>query len=403
MHSALRVTGTDLRFQNSPDLGDAEAVRYLAAWQPPDEPVSLLQESRNRVLGRCRHRPFRLVTRALAHHRSADDRARHHRKGGRMRTRSVLTIHRDRFDYAAQQRDQVRHEQPERAAAARHVGLLRFGTLALTVLDTLRRFGFPCAGGSRMPRTLDKFLARANILIYLLPLADSTRGLLGASVFDALPACPALVQAGRGPQLSATALLASTRELPPRQRDRRRDGSRTTAGQPCVLHASAHSHHDAHRQRDALRHRSRRRAREPRPASCRTTNDQSRRSRARFLTRRVPGYAKRAAEKAEAFRTNASTKSFRPKLETHAQCSPSSTNSQLTPTTARCHEPSRADRTRSSTLDPSRRQIPCTGSATSPHPNPQTASSCAASTAIHDRHDRKTKNRACRCHRSILK
>ncbi|WP_438894127.1 NAD(P)-dependent oxidoreductase, partial [Bacillus cereus group sp. BC20] len=42
-----------------------------------------------------------------------------------------------------------------------------------------------------------------------LPLTDDTRGLLGARVFDALPAGASLVQVGRGPQLDAAALLAA--------------------------------------------------------------------------------------------------------------------------------------------------------------------------------------------------
>lgn len=32
----------DLAFHIWPDLGDAAAVRYLAAWQPPDDPLALL-------------------------------------------------------------------------------------------------------------------------------------------------------------------------------------------------------------------------------------------------------------------------------------------------------------------------------------------------------------------------
>jgi glyoxylate/hydroxypyruvate reductase A len=136
-------------------------------------------------------------------------------------TQAVLTIHRDLFDYAAQQRDQVWREHPVRAAASRRVGVLGLGTLGQAVLDTLRRFGFPCAGWSRTPRTLDgvdcyagdaaldAFLARTDILICLLPLTDSTRGLLGARVFDALPAGASLVQVGRGPQLDSAALLAA--------------------------------------------------------------------------------------------------------------------------------------------------------------------------------------------------
>ncbi|PFW64319.1 glyoxylate/hydroxypyruvate reductase A, partial [Bacillus sp. AFS075960] len=90
-------------------------------------------------------------------------------------------------------------------------------TLGRAVLDMLRRFGFPCAGWSRTPHTLDgvasyagnarldAFLARTDILICLLPLTDDTRGLLGTRVFDALPAGASLLHVGRGPQLDARA------------------------------------------------------------------------------------------------------------------------------------------------------------------------------------------------------
>lgn len=211
----------DLPLRIWPDLGDAAAVRYLAAWQPPDDPVALLpnlevvfsvgagidQFDLSRVPS---HIPVvRMIEPGIVE--------------GMVEyvTQAVLTIHRDLFDYAAQQRDQVWREHPVRAAASRRVGVLGLGTLGQAVLDTLRRFGFPCAGWSRTPRTLDgvdcyagdaaldAFLARTDILICLLPLTDSTRGLLGARVFDALPAGASLVQVGRGPQLDSAALLAA--------------------------------------------------------------------------------------------------------------------------------------------------------------------------------------------------
>ena len=118
-------------------------------------------------------------------------------------TQAVLTIHRDLFDYAAQQREQVWHEKPVRAACgasacrparsagrARHAAALRFPCAGWTPrsLD-----GIECYAGDA---ALDAFLARTDILICLLPLTDSTRGLLGARVFDALPAGASLVQVG---------------------------------------------------------------------------------------------------------------------------------------------------------------------------------------------------------------
>ncbi|MCM3497691.1 hypothetical protein M4D52_30210, partial [Paenibacillus lactis] len=97
----------DLPFRIWPDLGDADAVRYLAAWQPPDDPVALLpnlevvfsvgagidQFDLSRVPP---HIPVvRMIEPGIVE--------------GMVEyvTQAVLTIHRDLFDYAAQQRDQV--------------------------------------------------------------------------------------------------------------------------------------------------------------------------------------------------------------------------------------------------------------------------------------------------------
>ncbi|MGF6507561.1 phosphoglycerate dehydrogenase-like enzyme [Paraburkholderia sp. 32] len=80
-------------------------------------------------------------------------------------------------------------------------------------------FGFACAGWSRSKHELegidcyageaglDELLARADILICLLPLTDATRGLLCRRVFDMLPRGASLVHVGRGPQLVSADLL----------------------------------------------------------------------------------------------------------------------------------------------------------------------------------------------------
>ena len=91
-------------------------------------------------------------------------------------------------------------EMPVRAAASRRVGVLGLGVLGTAVLERLRLFGFPCAGWSRSPRTidgiecyagtesLDAFLARTDMLICLLPLTDATRGLLNAELLRGVAA-----------------------------------------------------------------------------------------------------------------------------------------------------------------------------------------------------------------------
>jgi glyoxylate/hydroxypyruvate reductase len=78
---------------------------------------------------------------------------------------------------------------------------------------------FPCAGWSRSQHgvegveryageeSLNAFLARTDILVCLLPLTDSTRGLLDECLFDALPQGASLINVGRGPHLVQQDLL----------------------------------------------------------------------------------------------------------------------------------------------------------------------------------------------------
>lgn len=134
-------------------------------------------------------------------------------------TQAVLTVHRDLFDYAAQQRERVWRARPVRAASTRRVGVLGLGMLGTAVLKQLHRFGFACAGWSRSAHelegiechagveSLDAFLARTDVLVCLLPLTDSTRGLLNKRVFAALPPGASFINVGRGPQVNQDDLL----------------------------------------------------------------------------------------------------------------------------------------------------------------------------------------------------
>jgi glyoxylate/hydroxypyruvate reductase A len=93
------------------------------------------------------------------------------------------------------------------------------GLLGQAVLERLKLFGFPLAGWSRSPRTikgiscyagretLPDFLAQTDILVCLLPLTDETRGILNASLFEALPRGAQLVNVGRGGHLVEAELI----------------------------------------------------------------------------------------------------------------------------------------------------------------------------------------------------
>ncbi|MGH8782974.1 2-hydroxyacid dehydrogenase [Paraburkholderia sp.] len=209
----------DIPFRLWPDAGDPSSVRYLAAWQPPDDPVRAFPN-------------LEVVFSVGAGIDQFDlSRVPEHVAVVRMIepgiiegmveyvTQAVLTIHRDLFDYALQQQQRVWHERPPRAAATRRIGVLGLGMLGTTVLERLRLFNFPCAGWSRSPRaldgiecyvgseTLDTFLARTDILISLLPLTPETRGLLDRQLFAKLPQGASFVSVGRGPQVNQQDLL----------------------------------------------------------------------------------------------------------------------------------------------------------------------------------------------------
>lgn len=216
---ALAQHAPALEFRQWPDIGDPAAVRYLVAWQPP---ADLMQTfPRLDVLFAIGAGIDQFDLAGVPAHVAVVRMTEPGIVEGMVEyvTQAVLTIHRDLFDYAAQQREGIWRERPVRAASTRRVGVLGLGMLGTAVLGMLRQFGFPCAGWSRSQHeiagvecyagdeALDAFLARTDILICLLPLTNATRGLLGKHVFDALPHGASLVNVGRGPHLVQQDLL----------------------------------------------------------------------------------------------------------------------------------------------------------------------------------------------------
>ena len=211
----------EVSFRLWPDVGDPAEIRYLAAWQPPEDPARTLPNlevvfsvgagvDQFDLSSVPPHVPVvRMIEPGIVE--------------GMVEyvTQAVLTVHRDLFDYCLQQQNKTWKELPVRAAALRRVGVLGLGVLGTAVLERLRLFGFACAGWSRSPRdiegvechagieTLDAFLAHTDILICLLPLTPATRGILNAPLFATLPHGASLIQTGRGPHLDQAALLAA--------------------------------------------------------------------------------------------------------------------------------------------------------------------------------------------------
>ncbi|BAL24838.1 glyoxylate/hydroxypyruvate reductase A [Azoarcus sp. KH32C] len=209
----------DIDFRIWPDIGNPSAVRYLAAWEPPEN----LAETFPNVkvvfsvgagvdqFDFSRIPPEVPVVRMIESGLVA----------GMVEyaTLAVLAAHRDWLPYAAQQREGVWNPIRVRTAGSRRVGVLGMGVLGQAVLAKLQGFGFQCAGWSRTARELpgiesyageegmDAFLARTDILVCLLPLTNATRGILSRDLFERLPPRSVLVNVGRGGHLVEQDLL----------------------------------------------------------------------------------------------------------------------------------------------------------------------------------------------------
>jgi len=138
----------------------------------------------------------------------------------------VLMHHRRVRLYAEQQRQRLwrDHEQP--AASEVAVGVMGLGVLGCDAANMLARLGFKVAGWSRTakavagvttfhgPVGLQRFLARTEILVCLLPHTPATEGILDRTLLGKLKRDGALggaflINAGRGKlQIDADILAA---------------------------------------------------------------------------------------------------------------------------------------------------------------------------------------------------
>jgi len=103
----------------------------------------------------------------------------------------------------------------------RKVGFLGLGELGTDAATKVAALGFDVAGWSRSPKDvanvtsfhgeegLKPFLARTEILIVLLPLTESTRGIVNADLLAALPKDACVINAARGPHLVDEDLIAA--------------------------------------------------------------------------------------------------------------------------------------------------------------------------------------------------
>jgi len=133
----------------------------------------------------------------------------------------ALRHHREIDKYAASQR--ARQWKPEDFVDTinRRIGVMGLGSIGQDTASKFAALGFPAAGWSRTAKSLpgietfhgadglQRFLARTDILIDVLPLTRDTRGLLDAKAFAALPKGAYFINMARGGHVVDEALLAA--------------------------------------------------------------------------------------------------------------------------------------------------------------------------------------------------
>ena len=203
-------------------LGDKKDIEIVLAWKPP---AGLIASFPNVKL---------IVSLGMGvDHLLADDRlpagvpiVRIMDEGlvGQMSEYAIywaLRHHREIDKYAASQR--TRQWKPEDFVDTidRRIGVMGLGSIGQDTAAKFAALGFPTAGWSRTARTLpgietfhgadgfQRFLARTDILVDVLPLTRDTRNLLDAKAFAALPKGAYLINMARGGHVVDEALLAA--------------------------------------------------------------------------------------------------------------------------------------------------------------------------------------------------
>ncbi len=134
---------------------------------------------------------------------------------------AVLSLQRDAFDYARQQRELRWLQRPQRAARDVTVAVLGLGQMGRAVALRLAGNGYRVIGWSGHPTQLDgvetragnaalaAVLGAAQIVVNLLPLTPLTRGLFDGRTLALLPRGASLVNLARGAHVVEADLLAA--------------------------------------------------------------------------------------------------------------------------------------------------------------------------------------------------
>lgn len=211
----------DLAFRVWPEADRLQDVEYLIAWQVPSDVIA--QMPNLKVLFSSGAGIDHVDLSALPPHVPLVRMVEPGIINGMVEyvSLAVLALHRDFFDYVAQQAARRWTPLEVPPASARTIGVMGLGSLGCAVLERLAAYGFRLRGWNRSQRRIEgvetfagddhlqPFLAGCDILVCLLPLTPTTQGILNRDLFAALPRGAAVVNVGRGPHLVEADLLAA--------------------------------------------------------------------------------------------------------------------------------------------------------------------------------------------------
>jgi glyoxylate/hydroxypyruvate reductase A len=122
---------------------------------------------------------------------------------------AVLALQRDFFDYAVQQHARRWLQHPQRRADEISVVVLGLGQMGRAVMARLEANGYRVSGWSTRSGALEPVLAAADIVVNLLPLTSTTRGLFDARCFAQMRRGASFVNLARGAHVVDADLLAA--------------------------------------------------------------------------------------------------------------------------------------------------------------------------------------------------
>ncbi len=218
--ASLRRLAPELDLRVWPDCGDRSEIRFVLAWNPPEQlfselpglrAVSSLGAGVDGLINRPDLDPAVQIGR-LAGPRLAADLAAY--------LVAVTVEHWKRLDnFRDDQRAARWHTRLPRPTPS--IGLLGTGVMGRKTAGAFRALDLEVIGWNRSgaaaeglevhcgPDGLHQVAARSDVLINLLPLTPDTRGMLDAALFQQMPQDSLLINVGRGAHLNERDLLTA--------------------------------------------------------------------------------------------------------------------------------------------------------------------------------------------------